>query len=190
MNRDSPADRLVNAAEAGVVALARAGDREAFAELVRRRQTYVRALLRRLSRDAALADDLSQEAFLQVWRQLHRLRAVAAFGGWLRQVVVNTWLQHVRRRDAVSVLEPASDEFRVIGCGEGEAVDLQAALAALAPLARLCIVLAYHEGMSHGEIAAATSLPLGTVKSHITRGTASLRAMLAAYDTPAAKEIV
>jgi RNA polymerase sigma-70 factor (ECF subfamily) len=51
----------------------------------------------------------------------------------------------------------------------------------LAPAVRLCIVLSYHEGMSHGEIAATTQLPLGTVKSHIARGTARLRELLAAY---------
>jgi RNA polymerase sigma-70 factor (ECF subfamily) len=45
----------------------------------------------------------------------------------------------------------------------------------------MCIVLSYQGGMSHGEIAAATQLPLGTVKSHIARGTARLRELLAAY---------
>jgi RNA polymerase sigma factor (sigma-70 family) len=182
-----PAGRLANAAEAGVVALARAGDRTAFAELVRRREHYVRSLLRRLSRDPALADDLSQETFLTVWRQLHRLQTVAAFGGWLRQIAVNTWLQHLRRKTPAELL---ADECEAGAPGnEGEAIDLEAALAMLPPLVRLCIVLAYHEGLSHAQIAGATQLPLGTVKSHITRGTASLRIMLAAYMTPASREI-
>ena len=46
---------------------------------------------------------------------------------------------------------------------------------------RLCIVLAYNEGMSHGEISQTTSIPLGTIKSHITRGSARLRELLQAY---------
>jgi DNA-directed RNA polymerase specialized sigma24 family protein len=53
----------------------------------------------------------------------------------------------------------------------------------LSPSVRLCVVLAYHEGMSHGEIASLTQIPLGTVKSHIARGAARLRELLAAYDS-------
>jgi RNA polymerase sigma-70 factor (ECF subfamily) len=60
-------------------------------------------------------------------------------------------------------------------------MDLDAALAKLPHDVRLCVVLAYNEGMSHPEIARAAGLPLGTVKSHIARGAARLREMLAAY---------
>ena len=63
-----------------------------------------------------------------------------------------------------------------------EQLDLDRALAQLAPDERLCIVLAYSEGMSHGEISALTALPLGTVKSHIRRGGERLRALLDAYE--------
>jgi len=51
----------------------------------------------------------------------------------------------------------------------------------LPPDARLCVVLAYSEGMSHAEISDSTALPLGTVKSHIVRGAARLRDLLQAY---------
>ena len=60
-------------------------------------------------------------------------------------------------------------------------LDLDAALARLPPDVRLCMVLAYNEGMSHAEINQMTSIPLGTVKSHITRGSARLRELLQAY---------
>lgn len=60
----------------------------------------------------------------------------------------------------------------------GLALDLERALAALRPPERVCIVLAMAEGMSHAEVARATGFPLGTVKSHIARGTAKLRALL------------
>jgi DNA-directed RNA polymerase specialized sigma24 family protein len=69
----------------------------------------------------------------------------------------------------------------VIAPRAGEALDLDRALARLAPDVRLCIVLAYSEGMSHGEISAATGLPLGTVKSHVRRGAQRLRASLQVY---------
>ena len=63
----------------------------------------------------------------------------------------------------------------------GERLDLDAALATLPPHVRLCVVLAYEEGLSHQEIAANTGLPLGTVKSHISRGAARLREVLVEY---------
>ena len=62
-----------------------------------------------------------------------------------------------------------------------ERVDLDAALATLQPEVRLCVVLAYSEGLSHPEIASFTGLPLGTVKTHISRGAARLREVLSDY---------
>ena len=61
---------------------------------------------------------------------------------------------------------------------------LDRALAALPETARLCVVLSYQEGLSHGEIAEATGLPLGTVKSHVRRGAQRLQETLAAYRGP------
>jgi RNA polymerase sigma-70 factor (ECF subfamily) len=62
-----------------------------------------------------------------------------------------------------------------------EQLDLDSALGTLPPDVRLCITLAYAERMSHREICEAIGLPLGTVKSHITRGAARLRRLLGAY---------
>ena len=62
------------------------------------------------------------------------------------------------------------------------------ALAELDAPLRLCVVLSYNEGMSHREIAAATGLPLGTVKTHIRNGAAQLQTLLAAYDEASGKE--
>jgi RNA polymerase sigma-70 factor (ECF subfamily) len=179
----SPA-ALGQAAEATVVALAMGGDSQAFCELVRRRQGPLRNLLRRLSRDATLADDLAQQVFIKAWRALPKLRSVAAYGAWLRRLAVNTWLEHVRAGGpAVAELDTeelagSANEART----SDERMDLDRALAGLAQAERLCVVLAYSEGMSHGEISAATALPLGTVKSHIKRGSERLRAQLDAYE--------
>jgi RNA polymerase sigma-70 factor, ECF subfamily len=169
-----------DASEAALVLLARVGDDTAFATLVRRRHGAVRGLLRRLSGDAALGDDLAQETFIQAWRSLGRLREPGSFGGWLRHIAVNVWLQHVRRRRlATETLDdhdpPASEDAAMTVVTR---LDLDAALASLRPVERLCLVLAYAEGMSHGEIAVATGLPLGTVKSHVARSAARLRRWL------------
>lgn len=159
--------------------LAAHGDDRAFAELVRRRQGTVRGLLRKLSRDASLADDLAQETFVQAWRTLAQLRSAAAFGGWLRQVAVRVWLQHARRGGlALETLDDA-DEVAGIASAAAERIDLQRGLEKLSAAQRLCVVLSYAEGMSHGEIADTTGWPLGTVKSHVARGGARLKQWLA-----------
>ena len=167
------------AAEAGLIALAQRGDDSAFDELVRRRQTWIRGLLRRWSGDTQLADDLAQEAFVRAWQNLRRLEAPAAFGGWLRQIALNVWLDCARRRHVPLTALPDGDvENAPVTPDAGPALDLTRALETLRPPERLCIVLALAEGMSHAEVARATGIPLGSVKSLIARGTAKLRSAL------------
>jgi len=170
------------AAEIAVVALAKLGDKPAFEELVRRRQSTIRNLLRRLCRDHALADDLSQQTFLQAWKTLTSLQSPGAFGGWLRQIAVNNWLQQVRARKEMRSTDDEDAPIQSVIETPGERIDLDQALMQLMPDVRLCIVLSHAEGMSHGEVADTTGLPLGTVKSHIARGTAKLRELLQAYE--------
>jgi RNA polymerase sigma factor (sigma-70 family) len=166
--------------EPSVVALASAGEEPAFAELVRRRQALTRNMLARLCRNPTLADDLAQEAFLQAWRQLPTLRTYEAFGGWLRQIAVNAWLQHRRKRGETALDDAQTDE-PFTEPSVGERLDLLAALQTLSPAVRLCVVLAHSEGLSHSEIAETTGMPLGTVKTHVNRGSARLRELLSAY---------
>ena len=164
-----------------MVRLARNGDRQAFSELVSRRQAWVRNLMRRSCRDSVLADDLSQQVFLQAWKALPQLHEPGKFGPWLKRLAVNEWLQYARRNDPVRNADELRDEATASDDPARIAMDLDAALATLAHDARLCIVLAYHEGMTHDEIAQLTDIPAGTVKSHIRRGTVRLREQLAAY---------
>jgi len=178
-----PRGRLEDAPEETVVALAMSGDDGAFAELVRRRQKRVRDLLRRLCGDHALADDLAQKVFVRAWRGIGALRDPGAFGGWLKRVAVSAWLSEARRAAApidddegalLAAADPAPSPQRVAG-----GIDLERALARLAPAERLCVVLAHGEGMTHAEIAEAAHLPLGTVKSHVLRGTEKLKRIFA-----------
>ena len=165
--------------------LAQTGDRDAFADLVRRRQSWIRNLMRRFSGDATLADDLAQQVFLLAWRKISQLRQPDRLGGWLKRLAVTTWLEYLRKNDALR----HADELPETGTGpdlsgnSGLAVDLDRALATLSQPERLCIILSYHEGMSHGEIADATDMPPGTIKSHIRRGSTKLKQSLAAYQT-------
>jgi RNA polymerase sigma-70 factor, ECF subfamily len=173
---------LRGADEFSVLACAIAGDDTAYGELVRRRQGSIRSLFRRLCRDPALADDLSQQTFLQAWRSIGTLKSPAAFGAWLRRLAINVWLQRVRgARLATSAVDPSELPEEAADVTLNEQLDLDSALTTLPPEARLCIILAYAERMSHSEIRDATQLPLGTVKSHIARGAARLRHLLGAY---------
>lgn len=187
MSRELSRAALAAAAETTLAGLAIGGDDSAYGELVRRRQSWVRALLRRLCGDPALADDLAQQSFLQAWRRIRTLQSPAALAGWLRKIAVNTWLQHIRTRgDRMVVQAPDEQSERDdVPSHEptvAERIDLDRALAQVPADVRLCIVLAYGEHMSHREIADATALPLGTVKSHIARGAARLRDLLRAYE--------
>lgn len=168
--------------EALVVSLASRGDRDAFAELVRRRQTWLRNFMRRCCGDADRADDLSQQVFMQAWRRIRQLKDATRFGPWLRQIAVNEWLQLRRRNDPLQdASEEASATVAAHDSGNSIAIDLDRALSTLPRPVSLCIILSYYERMTHEEIAALTRIKLGTVKSHIRRGSERLREMLAAY---------
>jgi RNA polymerase sigma-70 factor (ECF subfamily) len=175
---------LAEATEAALIVAAQVQDQAAFGELVRRRQGWARALLRRLCGNAAEADDLAQEAFIKAWDKLRDLESPAAFPGWFRRIAVTTFLMAKRRQRAV--FEEIDDASPVVSeesspeAAAGAKIDLEKALARLSDAERLCVTLNHGEGLSHGEIVEMTGLPLGTVKSHVLRGTERLRRMLEA----------
>jgi RNA polymerase sigma-70 factor (ECF subfamily) len=179
---------LSTSPEALVVGLARSGDRGAFEELVRRRQSWIRNLMRRCCGDAVLADDLAQQVFLQAWRNIRRLQQADSFGAWLKRMAINTWLQHARKNDPLGESDEYDEALLPRHDTSSVAMDLDRALATLPGPVRLCIVLSYHEQMTHVEIAKFTDLPPGTVKSHIRRGTKRLQQYLSAYEDLPPKE--
>src|SRR3954453_7866888 len=76
-----------------------ADDRHAFAELVKRHQSSVRACLRKLTAgNHALADDLAQDTFVLAWRNLKSFRQEARFSTWLYRIATNCWLAQARKR--------------------------------------------------------------------------------------------
>jgi RNA polymerase sigma-70 factor (ECF subfamily) len=165
-----------------LVLLAIGGDDDAFSELMLRRQAWLRGLLRRLSGDDALADDLCQSALLKAWRRVQQLKDHRTFAAWLRQIAVRTWIDHARTRTLrfddvdpdLAAAPIAAGDVRAAD----ERIDLQTALATLRPAPRACIILFHAEGMSHSEVATATGLSIGVVKSHIARSTSRLRQAL------------
>lgn len=158
-----------------------ARDQAAFGELVRRHQSRVRAWLRQLTRNAATADDVAQEAFITAWEKLHTFGGQGRFAAWLMKIAYTEFLMSHRKAksrqrlaEAVEaemteppVHDPAGDE--------SVATDLQRMLRVLTDEERVVMILCYAEGMSHGEASEITGMPLGTVKSHIHRGKDKIR---------------
>jgi len=172
-----------------LAALSAAGERAAFGELARRHGGGVRALLRRLGADPALADDLAQDAFLAAYQQIEAFRGEVSFGAWVRRIAARLYLKR-RRRDARTDLMAEPPEPRAL-VFDGDArpighMDLDQALASLSRPERLCVSLCHGAGLSHAEAAEALNAPLGTVKSHVKRGLEKLRARL--VDTGLASE--
>ena len=170
-------------------------DRHAFAELVKRHQSSVRACLRKLTAGHhALADDLAQETFILAWRNLASFRQEARFSTWLYRIATNCWLAHNRKRreellgDRVDALAededtmPHSDDMQSDHArGATLKIDLERAMAALSEAERAAIVQCYHNDLSHEEAAYVLDCPIGTVKTHVLRGKQKLKAALSAY---------
>jgi RNA polymerase sigma-70 factor (ECF subfamily) len=160
-------------------------DREAFGELVRRHQSAVRQFLRHLARgDAALADDLAQETFVQAYRSLSRFHGTSAFSTWLLGIAHNHW-RNARRgqREHAELSEhlPAETERAAVDVSDLRQ-DLAVALRELSTAEQLAIHLGFQQGLSHGEISTLLDWPLGTVKTHLARAKDKLRQHLAAWN--------
>ena len=171
------------AAERRLVLDAQNGDVLAFERLYRENERKVFALCLRLSSDAALAEELTQEVFVRAWRKLASFRGESAFSSWLYPLTVNVALSERRsrrRRDAsiFATEDPASLE-QTPGTPRPEAgFDLQKAMAALPPGARAVFVLHDVEGRTHDEIAAMLDLAPGTSKAQLFRARRLLREAL------------
>ena len=157
------------------------GDQNAFAELVRRHQSPVRAFLTRMTRgDAHLADDLAQETFLKVWQKLHTYRGSAKFSTWLFGIAFNELRSAARKRSELlsADLEDTAEEKPVLDTNPGLRLDLAAALERLQANERAAILLCCQNGLSHEEAAQILDSPVGTVKTHILRGKEKLKRLL------------
>ncbi|HXK11777.1 MAG TPA: sigma-70 family RNA polymerase sigma factor [Vicinamibacteria bacterium] len=171
------------AAEMRLVRAAQNGDLAAFERLYRENERKVFALCLRLSSDAALAEELTQEVFVRAWRKLGSFRGESAFSTWLYPLTVNVALSERRsrrRRDAriVPTDDPASLERAPLAPRPEAGFDLERAMAALPPGARTVFVLHDVEGRTHDEIAALLDLAPGTSKAQLFRARRLLREAL------------
>lgn len=159
--------------ETRLVSAARHGDSRAFALLVDANQQRVRGFLRRFMGHWSDADDLAQEAFVTAWMRLDRFEGRSSFCSWVCGIGYR--LGRDARRAHGRTLE-RDTSWAALQQDMEEAVPLEdrialaKAMAALPHDQRAAIALCLGEGFSHSEAAAVLNLPLGTVKSHVTRG--------------------
>lgn len=162
------------------------GDRAAFRLLYDRWGSRLYGIALRITRQAALAADATQDAFVQIWQQAHRFDPDR--GGpeaWLIGIARYRALDIVRRQSReVPGYEPEDREdetpdvlSRLVSTAEGAA--LHRCLGELEADRRRLVVMAFVEGLSHSELAEKLSVPLGTVKSWLRRSLISLRGCLA-----------
>jgi len=175
-----------------LAALAAAGDRRAYGELVRRHGSAVRGLLRRMGADPTAADDLAQDAFMVGFEQVAEYRGEGTFGGWIKKIAARLYLRRVKREARLifsDAIEPTEEVMaRDVSRDAANRLDLDEALKTLSRGERLCVSLCYGADWSHGETAEALNIPIGTVKSHVKRGLDKLRAKLARPEEGARRE--
>ena len=176
--------------ERGLVQRAQRGDEQAFATLFQLHKKHVYSVCLMMTKDIAEAEDLTQEAFLQVFRSVGSFRCDSAFSTWLHRVAVNTVLMKLRRRKSppVSLDEPVSPESPSLRHDIGRAdprlrgvIDRIALCRAMQELPEGCRkIFALHEveGYQHHEIAEMLDCSVGNSKSQLHKAKMKMRDLL------------
>lgn len=164
--------------DALLTAVAR-GDELSFHLLYRRHAGRVYAVARRLLGDRDSADDVAQEAWYRAVKGLARFRGQSTFSTWLVGITVRCALEAMRRRGA-PLCPFEADEVSSVPPRLDLRMDLEAALASLAPGYRAVLVLHDIEGYTHQEIADLLAIDSGTAKSQLSRARRAMRARLGA----------
>jgi len=162
---------------------ARAGAREARRALFERVAPGALAIIRRLVRHQAMADDLLQDTMIAMFEHLPDFRGEAPFGAWVRSIAVSRCLMSFRSpwQRARVALEAWTEDGRAAAESDSrtsDLIDLDRALARLSPLTRAVVWLYDVEGWSHEEIARAFDRTVSFSKSQLARGHARLRTEL------------
>jgi RNA polymerase sigma-70 factor, ECF subfamily len=160
------------------------GDSRALAALVERHHSFLLGYLYRMtSGDHPLAEDLVQETFLRVLRNIRQYHYPERFKPWLYAIATNLARDHYKRADTrhtdsinTDTLHlPDSDQPEPTFLAHDDAKQVIAALAALPDLQRETVILRYYQDLSLAEIAESLNIPVGTVKSRLSTGLQKLR---------------
>src|SRR3954467_4630539 len=177
--------------EAEAIDRAKAGDSECFELLYGMHKRRVYSLCLRMVGNTAEAEDLTQEAFLQLYRKIATFRGESAFSTWLHRLAVNVVLMHLRKKGLNEVsldeqLEPQQEDGpkRDIGArdnmlaGSIDRVNLERAIESLPPGYRIIFVLHDVEGYEHNEIAEMMGCSIGNSKAQLHQAGMKLRGLL------------
>jgi RNA polymerase sigma-70 factor, ECF subfamily len=180
--------------ERALIARARGGDENAFAQLVTEHSSRVYGSLLRFGLSPAEADEVAQEVFLRAWRGLARFEERSRFSTWLYRIAFNEAQRRLARRPPATASGQPGDEDAVaalpaaVDAGpQARALDrefeqmLESALALLAPDLRAAVVLRDLEGLSTEEAATVAGVRQAAFKSRLHRGRMQLRALLEPY---------
>ena len=167
-----------------MVERARRGDREAFAALVDGSFRRLVGTAGLILRDATRGEDAAQEALIRAWRDLPSLRDVDRFDAWLYRLLVHACQDQLRRSrreiptDELLSTHGSVTEDAVSALADRDEIDR--GLSRLSSEQRTVVVLRYYGGLSDREVGEAIGLPVGTVKSRLSRALDAMRAELAA----------
>jgi RNA polymerase sigma-70 factor (ECF subfamily) len=176
--------------EAEAIERAKQGDAEAFAMLYGLHKRRVYSLCLRMTANSAKAEDLTQEAFLQLFRKIGTFRGESAFSTWLHRMVVNVVLMQLRKKSLpiVPLEETLENEEEAprkelgaqdpVLSGSIDRLRLQRAVEALPPGYQRIFVLHDVEGYEHNEIAAMVGCSIGNSKSQLHKARMKLRESL------------
>lgn len=158
------------------------GDRSAFGKIVREHQSMVYSLALHFLRDAGVAEELAQEVFLELYRNLSGIKSAAHLRFWLRKVTCHRAIDYIRRRgtDLPLSLEEVPEPATVASITDPLLEErLWKLVRSLPEKWRMALILRYQEEMSVQEIAEAMEMPVNTVKSSLERALAALCEKLA-----------
>lgn len=169
---------------ADAVARVRAGDVEAFAEIVERYQTPIVGYLYRLTGDHETAKDLAQDTFVRAYSGLSRTTTALPFRAWLYRIATNNALQYRRRKRIVSFLPFNGDPGPGIGTTRDgtESVAVQDILMRLPDKLRTCMVLHFMDGFKYREIAETLGISEDAVRMRVARGSEEFRKLYSAAE--------
>jgi RNA polymerase sigma-70 factor (ECF subfamily) len=182
-----PAKQTDPKSDHGLAVAAAQGDVRAFEELYERHNRRVYSLCLRMTRNVAEAEDLAQEAFIQLSRKIGSFRGDSAFTTWLHRLTVNQVLMHFRKASVKreQTTEDGETPVQIVGGTENpnampvlDRIALDKALAGLPPGYRTVFVLHDVEGYDHEEIAKMLGVAVGTSKSQLHKARMKLRRLL------------